>query len=212
MVSMFHDYKGKHPKSTIHIDTYRNCLKQHNISFVKLGEEECEACEEHKQHLSQYHYHVSGNVENVSIEECEVCNDHENHVSMAKLGRRFYGIDRDVDDDETTYLSSDMQKVIMLPRLPGCKTVIFQKRLTTYHQTFSPLGKGEKSLSVIWHNGIRKRNDEDVASAYVIAIKQFRDSNIIVIWVDNWSEQNKNWTLLLSLLLSILMLVQMKSS
>ena len=67
--------------------------------------------------------------------------------------------------------------------------------MTTYHQTFSPLGKGEKSLGVIWHNGIRKQNDEDVASAYVIAIKQFRDSDIIVIWVDNCSGQNKNWTL-----------------
>ena len=88
-----------------------------------------------------------------------------------------------------------MQKVIVLTRLPGCKTVIFQKRLTTYHQTFSPLGKGEKSLGVIWHTGIRKRNDEDVVSAYVIAIKQFRDSEIIVIWVDNYSGQNKNWTL-----------------
>ena len=78
MVSIFHDYKGKHPKSTIHIDTYRNCIKQHNIS-----EEEREACKEHKQHLS--HYHVPGNVENVSIEECEVCIDRGNHVKMATV-------------------------------------------------------------------------------------------------------------------------------
>ena len=29
----------------------------------------------------------------------------------------------------------------MIPRIPGCKTVIFQPKVTVYHQTFSPLGK-----------------------------------------------------------------------
>ena len=126
-LNMFLDYKEKHPKSTIHIDTGRNCIKQHSISFLKLGEEECEACEEHKQHLVQYDYHRNGeNVSSEECEECEVCNDHKNHVNMVKLRRCFYGIYRDVDDDETTYISTGMQKVIMLPRLPGCKLVIFQ--------------------------------------------------------------------------------------
>ena len=113
------------------------------------------------------------------------------------MGRKYYAIDREnKDDEDTTYLSSDMQKIIMLPRMPGVKTAILQRRLTTYHQTFSPLGKGKKSLGVLWHDGVGKRFDEDVASMYVAAItKHFRDSDNIVIWVDNCSAQNKNWTL-----------------
>ena len=34
----------------------------------------------------------------------------------------------------------DMQKVVMLPRMPGVKKCIFTKRLIAFHMTFAPLG------------------------------------------------------------------------
>ena len=34
-----------------------------------------------------------------------------------------------------------MQKIIILPRMPGVTTAIFKKRLVTFHETFVPLGK-----------------------------------------------------------------------
>ena len=42
-------------------------------------------------------------------------------------------------DDDNVYLSADMQKVWMLPRIPGVKTVQFTRQITTYHVTFAPL-------------------------------------------------------------------------
>lgn len=51
-------------------------------------------------------------------------------------------------------------------------------------------------VGVVWHDGVGKRYDEDVASTYLVAVmNHLHDSDIIVIWVDNCSDQNKNWTL-----------------
>ena len=170
-------------------------MKKENISFTKLGEEECESCELYEQHLADCEHLTDTDI------PCNLCDSYKKHIEMAKTGREFYRLDREVNDDEDTiYLSSDMQKVIMLPRMPGFKTAVFQGRLTTYHQTFSPLGKGKKNLGVLWHDGIAKRYDEDIASAYVLAVtKHFRDKDNIVIWADNCSVQNKNWTLFTAL-------------
>ena len=33
-----------------------------------------------------------------------------------------------------------MQKVIMLPRLPGLKVVVFCKRIAVFNETFAPAG------------------------------------------------------------------------
>ena len=90
-----------------------------------------------------------------------------------------------------------MQKIIMIPRMPRCKAVIFQPRVTVYHQTFSPLGRANDSLGVVWHSGLKKRNDEDVASAFILALRSNHlwDVEFLTIWVDNCSAQNKNWTL-----------------
>ena len=46
MHSMFND--GHSDK--VSYDSYRKIFKKLNISFTKLGEEECEACEEFKLH------------------------------------------------------------------------------------------------------------------------------------------------------------------
>jgi len=94
-----------------------------------------------------------------------------------------------------------MQKVILLPRLPGFKLNLFTKRLVVINQTFAPLNKADlhktKALGVLWHEGISGRKDEDVTSAYIAALREvhFRDHKEVVIWLDNCSGQNKCWTL-----------------
>ena len=92
----------------------------------------------------------------------------------------------------------------MIPRIPGCKTVIFQPRVTVYHQTFSPLGKANESLGIVWHSGLMGRNGEDVSSAYVAALRsiQCRHIQFLTIWVDNCSAQNKYWTIFTALCLA----------
>ena len=91
----------------------------------------------------------------------------------------------------------------MLPRMPGVKTAVFTKRISIFHETFATVGNKSgtkrKGISVIWHDGIAGRKAEEVASAYVSALKRERDVPHIIFWVDNCTGQNQNWCLLTTL-------------
>ena len=86
----------------------------------------------------------------------------------------------------------------MLPEIPGVKTAVFTQRIAAYNETFSPLGKGTglKSVAVIWHQGLMGRNDEDVTSAFIKILNQaeVQKRPEVVLWLDNCSARNKNWT------------------
>ena len=47
---MYRYYKETYPDTKHSIESYRRRLKLKNISFCKLGEEECEVCLEHSHH------------------------------------------------------------------------------------------------------------------------------------------------------------------
>ena len=90
----------------------------------------------------------------------------------------------------------------MLPEIAGVKSAVFTGRIEAYNETFSPIGKGTgKSTTVVWHQGMMGRNEEDVVSAYLKALEQpeFNSRPEVVIWADNCSTQNKNWTLISTL-------------
>ena len=61
----------------------------------------------------------------------------------------------------------DMQKVLMLPDLPGMKTGQFTRRIVMIIQSilgeFNNNSK-HKPKGYLWHEGIQGRKDEDVAS------------------------------------------------
>ena len=100
--------------------------------------------------------------------------------------------------NDTLFLSSDMQKVILLPRLPGYKVSLFTNSLLIINQSFAPISKEEvsknKALGTLWHEEIRGRKDGDVTSAFIQALEyaEFRGSKNYVIWLDNCASQNKN--------------------
>lgn len=48
---MYKDFKEKFPEKHSSYEHYRNILKNMNVSFVKLGNEECEICETYNQHI-----------------------------------------------------------------------------------------------------------------------------------------------------------------
>ena len=134
--------------------------------------------------------------------ECDKCKKWVNHINAAKMSRRCYQDDvADADDDNKVIRSVDLQKVIMLPRMPGNKTAVFTRRLTAYHETFASVGKKtkrrnkEKTISVLWHEGITGRNQEDIISTFCKALEHERDKEHIIYWMDNCSSQNKNWCL-----------------
>ena len=78
--------------------------------------------------------------------ECQICSQWLEHKHKYSLTRIAYQLDKDAAKDSTNntlYLSSDMQKVILLPRLPGYKLRLFTKRLVVINQTFAPINKEE---------------------------------------------------------------------
>jgi len=162
-----------------------------NISFVKLGEEECEECLQHDIHKKHY---------SAAAADCEMCRSHDLHSESVLITRRHYKEDLEKDTDDEVFLSCDMQKIIMLPRMPGVKTCVFTRRLVAFHETFAPLGGNkEKSshtspLGVVWHEGISGRNADDVMSCFAKAMQHpaYRDFNKFTFYADNCGPQNKN--------------------
>ncbi|XP_072041154.1 uncharacterized protein [Amphiura filiformis] len=193
---MYKDFNTKHP-GICKRERYRTTLKSMNISFAKLGEEECETCTEHKVHLETHQQDG-----NVAIRNCEECAAWEKHMERVGVARDWYRKDtkRDHPIDESV-VSVDMQKIIMLPRMPGIKNCVFTRRLVQMHQTFAPLGGQSSSsdpvIGVIWDESMCGRNADDVASAYVRFMRhtKCRDKKKFVFYMDNCAGQNKNWTI-----------------
>jgi hypothetical protein len=191
---MHQDFLAKAENDSKHISysSFRRILKDMNISFTKLGNEQCEACLAHKEHS----VHCS------ETEDCEDCSSYQKHIENATTARAEYKNDAAESvrrPSRTSFFSCDLQKVKMLPEIPGVKTAVFTQRIAAYNESFSPLGKssGRKSVAVIWHQGLMGRNDEDVASAFVRILSQpdMQELPELVLWLDNCSAQNKNWTL-----------------
>ena len=95
----------------------------------------------------------------------------------------------------------DMQKIIMIPHLPGIKTALFTQHIFLINQTIAPLegsSKGcRKPIGFLWHKGIQGQYYEDVASAVIkfLSLDVLQCCINVTLWCDNCSGQNKNWTL-----------------
>ena len=87
--SMFADFEVKHPHYCCY-DKYRPVVQQQNISFWKLGEEECEFCLMHANHKCETV--VNGQM---NSDECEECREILEHKQLAENIRKLYINDRD---------------------------------------------------------------------------------------------------------------------
>ena len=175
-------------------------ISEMNISFAKLGEEQCETHSDRGLNVVKgIEYTVQKLINNVEckVDECNQCNEFDAHKLKANIARERYSRDKEGNNKNSVTMSIDMQKVIMLPRIPGVKTAVFTKRLILFHMTFAPLGGGTESPhGIIWNKSMAGRCDEDVTSTYMKLIADSkRDEKFFNFWVDNCSAQNKNWTL-----------------
>ena len=209
---MHADFLKSYPNNKICYDIYRQQLKKMNIGFGKLGEEECETCLEYDEHKKRNLYTIAdSNIINSVIsaivndteclaDGCLICKNQETHLMKKSLSRFEYKSDCFLYNSSKgeSVVAVDMQKVVMLPRMPGVKKAIFTRRLVAFHMTFAPLGghgHGGRPTGIIWNESVSGRNDEDVTSTYVKYIEFKRDHNRFTFWADNCSAQNKNWTL-----------------
>nr|CAH7755022.1 unnamed protein product [Callosobruchus chinensis] len=189
---MHNDFVKTNPMISCSYELYRNVVvKEKNISFAHLGHQECEVFEAFKLHS------ISHTKENLDL-TCDCCKKWDVHIKRAQAARQFYRDDvQKARDSDDLYFSADLQKVIMLPRLEMFKDVIFTQRIIAFNESFVPLGKNshEKPLAILWHEAIAGRKKEELVSAFFQFFLYFRDKNNIILWLDNCSSQNKNWTL-----------------
>ncbi|CAH1099867.1 unnamed protein product [Psylliodes chrysocephalus] len=185
---MFGDFQMSNRKIPCSYDLYRSIVQKLNISFVTLGHEECEICENFK-----IHPHSEENLQN-DCSDCEKWSKHINRSKDARLLYREYA-NKEPEEGEVTY-SVDLEKIIMLPRCEMFKSVIFIPRLIAYNESFVPVGtknKNIKPVAAIWHEAIRGRKKEDIISTFHKFFLLKRDAKKIILWVDNCTSQNKNW-------------------
>ena len=101
-------------------------------------------------------------------------------------------------DGKTCLYLLDLQRVRVLPEIAGVKSAVFMQRIWAYNESLSPIDKRkEKSIAMLWHQGVAGRNNEDIASCFenFILHEVDCDTKHLVLWMDNCGPQNKNWTL-----------------
>lgn len=168
---MLTDYNEKSGTNPIHYSTYQRRIKAMNTSFAKFGEEECETCDVLKK--SPDHDRQNGSCTKT---ECTPCIKLQQHMSDALAARQSCREDGDAIEGRAVR-SVDLQKVVMLPRLPGFKSACSTKRLVAFHQTFAPIGKYcniIKRESIIWHEAVAGQKADDIAASFVMALNKDR--------------------------------------
>lgn len=138
---MYNGFKEKFPEMHCSYDHYREILKNMNISFVKLRNEECEICETYNQHIKSNMDH-----KNQHLYACNICMKWSEYHERFTNSREIYKLhSKNNGDIEHVIVSADLQKVIMLPRMNSFKTAIFTftRRIIDFHESFVPLGKSK---------------------------------------------------------------------
>lgn len=170
IAGMFADFCQTHPTVQIGYSSYIRVFRDENISFAKLGNEECDVCSAHKLHMTTAHP-----LGQPQPDVCDHCYQHAVHVENFVRAREWYAYDqtRELEASELV-VSADMQKVVVLPIIRGSKACIFAPRLVAYNETFANVNDKvteKKTLAVLWHEAITGRSASDVACAFFAFLK-----------------------------------------
>lgn len=135
-----------------------------NISFTKLGNDECEKCEIFANH-NVLHTKTSLSA------DCLTCNKWLDHKKMADSARILYDSHRQKSSCEVdcVYYSADLQKVIMLPWMPSFKSAMFTRRTIAFNKSLIPLQstKGpNRPFVVLWSEPVAGRKKEEIISTF----------------------------------------------
>ena len=181
---MYTDFVENHSECNISHTRYFQILKSMNIGFVKLGDEECVTCDLNDRHLidvhgledekerSQLMDTDDKKFEKIFFTNCCECSEYALHIEFAKKARMEYRADHDREWNEGEQIySADLQKVIMLPAMPGLKKAIFCKHIVMFDETFATVGgkKNGDSAGVLWHKGI----EEELVEMLLVSLLRF---------------------------------------
>ena len=191
ITAMWEDYKSK--GFDVSYSVYMKVFNSMNIGFGRPSQDDCSLCLQfaaHKKSVKDIQTHDKS-----QCSECMICMELD---ESNKTARKAFQDDHAPDSPNTSVFATDMQKIILLPKMTS-KEHFFVSRLVVFNQTFASLNEEQKvDYVVLWHEEIRGRNAADVASAYVKCINLAAAEDII-FWADNCASQNKNWILFIVL-------------
>ncbi|KAL9704070.1 hypothetical protein quinque_007588 [Culex quinquefasciatus] len=134
---------------------------------------------------------------------CKVCATWLEHRGAAIASRVQYDQDRVISGD--LVVSVDLEKVIQLPRMDRFKEVMFAKRIVALNETFAPLGGGQNGpvQAILWNETTSGRKAPDIMSTFTKHMEFNSTVKRIIYWLDNCASQNKNWDMLLHMILLV---------
>lgn len=105
---MHKHFQDKYSSMKVSYALYRQVVADQNISFSKLGHEECWSCEIFELHCKQI-----GHDKNNIPDDCDVCQKWNTHIQKANISREAYQEDSKSDREPAASLivSADLQKV-----------------------------------------------------------------------------------------------------
>lgn len=112
---MFSDFQEKNPDYKCSYDMYRQILRKMNISFTKLGHEECELCETFIQHDPNHNRH---NAQENS--DCDGCNKWSLHFEIYTNARIKYNEHSEKTKNGKVKNYTYLINVILLFKLLNC--------------------------------------------------------------------------------------------
>lgn len=173
-------------------ELYRSLLNEMNITFAKVGIDECDLCE-------TFNKHHSNHDKNNLSPNCDICDKWTMHIKRDTEARNKYQslYSEAAYNQDTAFYTTDIQKPLLLPKLDS--SLIFTRRLVAFNQSFIPLGIIESNIRPIvflWHEGIAGRQQEDIISVFHQFFLELRDKRRVVLWLDDSYHQNKNWKFL----------------
>lgn len=147
---------------TVSYDLYRNVFKSMNISFYMANAENCGTCVEFE------------------LNPGSCLEDKKKHLEKNNNARCQYNLDMQKNRADATVFAADMQKIILLPKMPNVKEAFFTPRLITINETFVNMqADGGRHYCFLWHEAIQNRNMENVSSAFIqLLIHNKNEKNI----------------------------------
>lgn len=107
---MSDNFAEKYPDSSCSYSLYRQVVASLNISFCKLGHEECWSCEVFKTHNV-------GHKKNSLDAECQICNEWKVHHEKYMLARAMYQKDSEGQTSNCITVTADLQKVLLIENI-----------------------------------------------------------------------------------------------
>jgi len=154
-------------------------VTQFNLSFRVPKKDKCDCCEEYRTKSSP------------TDEEKLKFDEHEKAKIETKNER---DRDRHTTDKTHAVICFDLENVISLPRA-NIKSFFFRRKLSVFNLT-AHCSVNKQAYCAIWHEGLRGRSGNDLASALIAIMHTIVSRNEaiknITLWSDACVAQNKN--------------------